>query len=143
MVGVHLREAFQCCGVPCVFLFTHSEVLPEADALQVAVQQRGFVRSVGMKAHQSRVEADGLCVISRDLRCGIRHIPFQELLRRPEDRPVCRDLDVILRLRPRLLARCVEPERIVRQEVVERRAVRIRHCALHQQRIELGDLDGL
>ena len=131
-----LREAFQRRDVASIFFLAGRAVLAEAQPLEVAVQQRGFVRVIRVRAQEILEKADRL---HRDRIA--RRLPLEEILSRPEYRPLRRQLEFILRLRARLLAGGVKCQRLVREEVVERRAIRIRHRALLQQRTEVRDRD--
>ncbi len=74
---------------------------------------------------------------------SIGRVPIQEPGHRPEGRPVGSDLEGVLGERARLFARRVERERLVRNEVVERRTVGVRQRSPSQQVIVGGDRDRL
>ena len=139
MIRPLVHESLQRRLVARILLLSERLVLPEDQPLQIAVQQRRLVRILRMKAHQALEKPDRL---ERDrilVRC--RRLPFQKFRRRCKDRALRRNLKRVLRLRPRLLARRVKCERLVRDEIKHRGPVAVRHSALLQQLIVIRDLD--
>ena len=125
MVRPLIHEAFQRRLVPRTFLLACRVIFPEPNPLKVAVEQRRLVRILRMEAQQRLVKLHRLHLVRVALR-----FPFQKFLGRSKNRSVRLQLKLILRLRRRLLARCVKSQRLVREEIIECGPIRIRHRAL-------------
>ena len=138
MVAPLLHETLQSRFVEARLLLAHGLVVAEAQPFDVGIQEGRLVVIVCVEAKQLLVKADGL---ERDgIAVAALDLPGDELLGRPEDGTVGRELEGVFRLGRRLLAGVVELQGLMGHEIVERGPVAVGHRAFVQQVAE--GLDG-
>ena len=140
VVAPLLDESLQGRLVQRGLVLSHGLVVAEAQTLDVGIQQRRFVLVALMEAEQLLVQPDGL--EGDGVAISTVDLPGDELLDRPENGAVGRQLEGVLRLGRRLFAGVVELQGLVGHEVVERGPVAIGHGAFVEQFVEgpHGDL---
>ena len=132
-----IHEPLQRRLVSFVHLGADRLVLRKRQPPQIRINQRRPVRVLLVEGDQVLVELDRLELPRR--RVGRGRFPLQELGAPREHRAVRADLEFILRLRRALLARLVKLQRLVREEIEHRRAIRIGHAALVEQVVVMRD----
>ena len=136
MIGPFVHERLQRRLVAGVLVFAERDVVAVNQPGDVNVDKCRFVLVVPVRLEQLLVEADGfedgrivisVLPVSRGQDAGdTLRVPRHEFLRGVEDGTVRRKLEGVLRLGCRLLAAGVELQRLLRDEVVQRRAIGVR-----------------
>ncbi len=124
-----------------VFGLAAGDIAAPDEAREVGVEQRGGIGVLGVEAQEFLIKADGL--ERRGVGVGGRGLPREERRDGREDWTASRNLERVGGPGRGLFARGVKMQRIVRDEVVERRAVSVGEGAFLEQRIEGRDGRGL
>ena len=142
VVRVRADECLQCPLVAGVLILAEGRIPAPRQPLQVSIGQGRLRRRIAlMEAEQVLVKPDSLQL--RRLGIACLGLPCQELRHAVEDRAVGRQLERFLRPGGRLLAGRVEVQRLMNNEIVERRPVTVRHRAFLQEVVPGGDGGGL
>ena len=135
MIRPALDEALEGAAVTSVLLFAERLVLAEVDAREVGIDERALVLVILVEAQQILEQLQRLHRAAFVVR-GL-DFPCHEFLGRIKHRILCAQLKRIGRLCARLFATAVKLQRIVHEEIIHRRAIRIRLRTLVQQLVIL------
>ncbi len=125
VIGPLVDKPFQRHPVSCGFVLANRLVVAKVQAAQVGIGKGVPVGVVGVERQQLLEQPDRFQF--RRAGIGRCRTPFHERGDRPEYRAVGRHDKSILRQQRALLAGLVELQRFVDQEIIQGRAVTVRH----------------
>ena len=137
VVAPLVRESFQGRLVARVFLLAERFVVAKVQSQQIRVDECGLVVVVLMELQQVLIQSNRLD--DRGILVSGLNLPSHEVVGRSEDGAIGHQIESILWLGRRLFARAVEFQRIMRQDVEHGGSIGVRHVALLQQLVEIGD----